>query len=88
MTFVWHRSLLAKVAYDLVPNDFYQYALASSAIKLAVENLLPGTKVELSPCNRDHHLPSHDLTLDMGVCIVFPGVVMPVLSDGLVRRQA
>jgi hypothetical protein len=38
----------------LFANDLDQYALAATAVELAVKYLLPATEVEFARCNRDH----------------------------------
>src|SRR5262249_20928377 len=70
-----------------VTDDFHQHPLAAPAVELAVENLLPGTEIELSFGDCHHNLAPHDLTLHVRIGVVFPRVVVPVLVHWLVRRE-
>ena len=60
--------------------------LLASAIKLAVEDLLPGAEVELALCDGNDNLPPHDLPLQMPIGIILTGI-MPVLRHRLMRRK-
>src|SRR2546427_5878263 len=79
----WDRSL----ARPSVSDDFDQDALSPAAVERAVENLLPGTEVELATSDRHHHFAAHDLSLHVRVRVVLAGAVVKVLSGRLVRRQ-
>ncbi len=50
-------------------------------------DLVPLAEVRLPFGHGDHDLAAHDLSLDVRVGVVFPGVVVPVLAAGLVRRH-
>jgi hypothetical protein len=71
----------------LFPDDFDEDAFPAAAIELAVENLLPWTKVELSARYRNHDFASHQLALDVRIGIVFPGIVVTILVDRFMGRQ-
>ena len=71
---------------DLLPDDLHQNPFSPSAVELAVEDLLPGTEIQFSVCDRNDHFPSHDLALHVSVGIVFSGV-MTILGDRLVGRK-
>jgi len=71
----------------LLADDLDQHPLLAAAVELTVEDLLPGTEVELSGSHRDHHFTAHHLALDMGVSVVFSSSVVMVLVDRFVRRQ-
>src|SRR5207249_10244079 len=71
----------------LFANDLNENSLLSSAIKLSIEDLLPGSKVQLTARNSDDHLASHDLPLDMRIGIVLSGVVVPILAHRLMRHE-
>ena len=73
------------MADRLLTDDFHQDALPATAVKLAVENLLPRAKVQTAVCNRHDDLAPHDLPLQMGVAVVLAGAVMTVAADGIVR---
>src|SRR5207244_5499108 len=76
------------VAHDLTsdllfPDYLDQHSLFSSAVELAVENLFPRSEIQLAFGDRNNDFATHDLTLEMGVSVVFSG---PVVSIG-VRRS-
>ena len=62
----------------LFSDDLYENPFFPPPVKLSIENLLPRPKIELSSSNSDHDFPAHDLSLHMGIRVVFSGVVMAV----------
>lgn len=71
----------------LFPYDFYQDPLLSVAVKLSIKDLLPRTKIQPPFCYRHHDLAPHYLSLQMCIGIVFPGIVVAVLVDRIMRGQ-
>ena len=71
----------------LFSNDLHQYAFPSPSIKLPVEDLFPGTEVQLPFGDGDDYFTSHYLTFEMCVRIVLAGPIMVVLIDRFVGRQ-
>src|SRR5437867_1286118 len=69
-------------------DDLDEHALLAPPVELAVENLLPRPEIELPLRHRHDHLPSHDLALEVRVGVVLAGLVVAVLGDGRVGRQA
>src|SRR5215813_1960381 len=69
----------------LVPNHFHQDAFSPAAVKLAVENLFPWTKVQACARNRHHHFPTHHLSLDVGISVVLTSEIVPVVTERFVR---
>ena len=65
----------------LFSYDFHHDPLRPLAVELAVEDLLPGTEVELTLGNGDDYFPSHDRALKVGVAVIFTGQVMLVTRD-------
>lgn len=63
-------------------DDFYEHALSPPAIKLAVKNLLPSTKVESAVRDGDDDFASKNLSFDVSVGIVFARVVVAIAADG------
>jgi hypothetical protein len=61
--------------------------LAATAFKLAIKNLLPGTKVEFACGNCGYDLPPHDLAFHVGVSVVLARSVMAVARNGLMWRE-
>ena len=61
-----------------LPDDLDQNSLGSPAVEFAVEDLLPGSEVELPLGDRDDDLAAHDLALVVGVGVVFAGLVVAV----------
>ena len=72
---------------SLLPNDLDQHPLPPPAVELAVEDPLPRAKVEAAVGYRDDDLAAHDLSLQVGVGVVFAGAVVPVLVNRCVRSQ-
>src|SRR3972149_834753 len=64
----------------LFPNNLHQNPFPSSAIKLPIKNLLPGTKIQFALCNCNHDFPSHNLSFQMGISIIFT-IVVTVLGN-------
>ena len=71
----------------LLIDDLHEDTLPPSPVGLSVKNLIPGTEVELTACNGDHHFPSHDLPLQVGAPGVRAGPVVMVSGNGLVRSD-
>ena len=72
-----HRCLTQREGPGSLADDLDQDALLSAAVELAVEDLLPGSEVELPACDRDHDLAAHHLPLEMCNGVVLAGVVVP-----------
>jgi hypothetical protein len=75
------------ISSDLFTYDLDQHPLPPPAVELPVEDALPGAKVQPAAGDSNHHLAPHHLPLQVRVCIVLPGVIVPVLSDGRVGSQ-
>ena len=84
---LWSRKLYELPGLSL-PNDLYQHPLSPSAVELTVEDLLPRAEIEPPLRHRHHHLAAHHLALEVRVAVVFPGAVVLVVRNRLVRRQA
>jgi hypothetical protein len=61
----------------LFPNNLHQHPLASHAIELPVEDLLPRAEIQLAICYSHHYLPPHHLAL-----VVRVGVALASASVG------
>ena len=70
------------------PDDLDQHPLPTPAVELPVEDPLPRAKVEPALGHRHHHLAPHDLAFQVGVGIVFAGIIVPVLADGRMGSQS
>lgn len=71
----------------LLPNNLHQNPPSPARSELAVEDLLPGAKIELALGDGDDQIAAHDLALHVGVGVVFAGAVMVVLGGRCVWRQ-
>ena len=71
----------------LLTDDLHQNPFAATPIELPVEDLFPGTKVQLAIGDRHHHFATHDLPFYMSVGVVLTGIVMPILADGFMRCE-
>src|SRR5262245_16288644 len=58
-------------AAALFADDFDQNSFLAAAVEFAVEDLLPGTEIQLAICDGNHHFTAHDLALDVRVRVVF-----------------
>src|SRR6267142_4819781 len=65
----------------LLSNYLHQYALSSTAIKLAIEDLLPWAKVQLTVRNSNNHFAPHHLSLDMSIAIVLAREIVMVRAQ-------
>ena len=72
----------------LLTDDLDEDSLAAAAVKLAVEDLFPRAEVELAARDGDGDLSAHDLALQVGIAVVFAGLVVAVLLDGCVGGPA
>lgn len=70
-----------------LPDDLRENPLPPPSVEFAVEDLLPGTEVELAGGDGHHHFAAHDLALHVRVGVIFAGAVVTVLRDRLVRGQ-
>ena len=68
----------------LLADNLYEHALFAPPVELAVEDLLPRSKVEISVSYGDHHLPSHDLAFKVCIAVVLTGAIVAVIIDGFV----
>jgi hypothetical protein len=69
----------------LFSNDLDQHSFSPSAVEFAVENLFPRSEIQFAFGDRDDNFTAHDLTLEMGVGVIFSS---PVVSIGAGRRVA
>src|SRR6185369_7112168 len=83
----WSSKSKARIL-SLLANDLDEHALLAASIEFAVENLLPGTEIEFAVGDRHDNFASHHLAFDVGIGIVFAGVVVAVLFGGRVRHEA
>ena len=79
-------SILLILSIRSLSDYLDQHSLFSSAVEFAVENLFPRAEVQFAfgDCNED--FPAHDLTLEMGVSVVFAGPVVSIGGGRRVRR--
>src|SRR5271157_4929697 len=75
-------------SHALLSHDLDQHPLLAAPVELAVEDLLPGPKVELPAGNCHDDFAAHHLPLEMGVTVVFAGAVVVVgLGTRIVRGE-
>ena len=79
--------LRVPVGPGLLPNDLHQHPLPSPPVKLSVENLFPGAKVEFAFGDRDDDFAAHDLAFHVRVGIVLPGAVVVILRSWRMRSE-
>jgi len=84
-TFTLHH-LQFNIEVLLLPDDLHQHPFLPFSIELTIENLLPGTEVELAVRDRDDDLAAHDRPLEVRIGVVFAAVVL-VLGNRFVRRK-
>ena len=68
------------------PDNLYQHPLVPHPIELKVEDLFPGTEIELAITDGDHGFPTHDGSLKVRVGVVLESVVL-VLAVGFFWSQ-
>ena len=71
----------------LISNYFDEHSLAPAAVEFAVENLFPRPEVQFAFGDRDDDFAAHDLTLEVGVSIVFARAIVAIRGGRLVRRE-
>ena len=77
-----------ELASDLLFPDYLdQHSLFSLAVEFAVENLFPRSEIQFAFSNRDDNFAAHDLTLEMGVGVIFASPVVSIGAGRSVRRQ-
>ncbi len=72
---------------ELFANDFHENTFSAAAVEFAVEDLFPGSEVELSFGDRDDDFPSHDLAFHVRVGIVLAGAIVMILRRRRVGRE-
>lgn len=78
--------MISSTVSKLLADYLHQYPLPSFPIELAVENLLPGAKIQLPFGNGHHHLAPHDGALQMGIGIILKAIVL-ILRIGFFGGQ-
>ena len=63
-----------------------QHSLLSSAVEFAVENLFPRSEIQFAIGDGDDNFTAHDLTLKMGVGVIFSSPVMSIGAGRSVWR--
>src|SRR5262245_61714750 len=66
---------------------FDKHPFLATTVKFAIEDLLPGTEVELAFRDCDDHLAPHHLPFQVSVTIVLAGQIVTVALQRLVRSQ-
>ncbi len=65
------------------PDQLHQNPFSAPPIKLTVKNLFPGPKIETPLRDRDHDLAAHDLTFEVRIAIVLPGLIVAIPTERL-----
>jgi len=71
----------------IIPDDLDEHPFFPLPVELAVEDLLRGAEVQPAVRDGDHHLPAHDLALQVCVTVVLAGAVVLVARNRLVGRK-
>ncbi len=71
----------------LLADNLDQHVIAVAAVKLTVKDLFQQAKTQTAIGDGTHHIPSHDLSLQMGIPVVFARAVMATTADRIVRSQ-
>ena len=66
--------------WGLFADNLDEHPFFSFAIKLPVENLFPGTKVQPPFCDGNNDFPTYDLALVMGIAVILSGSVVLVAA--------
>ena len=78
---------MSSCALRLISNYLHERSLAPSAVEFAVENLFPRPEVQFAFGDRNYDFAAHDLTLEVGVGIVFAGAIVAISAGWRVRRE-
>jgi hypothetical protein len=73
-------------AFILLPDDLDQDAFAAQTVKLAIEYLLPRSEIQSPVRDRDNDFTSHNLALQVRVCIVLPRAVVKIVIRVRIER--
>ena len=65
----------------LFANNLDEDAFVSAAVELGVEDLFPRAEVEFAFGDGDDNFAAENLAFEMGVAVVFAGIVMAVFFD-------
>jgi hypothetical protein len=63
--------ILRQALARLFPYDLHEHPLSSAAIEFSVKDLFPWPKIQLAFGDGDNYFSAHDLTLHMGVSVIF-----------------
>jgi len=66
---------------NLFADYLHQHSLPPSAIKLTIKNLLPCAKIKLAVSKGNDNFSAHHLSLQVRICVIFSGIVVPILVD-------
>ena len=59
----------------LFTDNFYERPFATTTVKFAVKNPLPGAEIQFSVRDCHHHLTPHNLAFHVGIGIVLADIV-------------
>ena len=76
-----------RVSKWLVSNYLDEHSLSAAAVEFAVEDLFPRAEIEFAFGDGDDDFAAHDLTLEVGVSIVFAGAIVAISGGWRVWRQ-
>src|SRR6478752_7961141 len=79
--------MVSPVLLAVITDDFYKNALFAAAVELPVKDLFPWTKIQLAFGDSDDDFPAHDLTLQVGIGIIFAGAIVSIGCRRRMRRQ-
>src|SRR5437867_11500520 len=61
---------------SLLSDYLNEHTFAPSSVEFAVENLFPRPEIQFAFGDRDDDFAAHDLTLEVGVSVVFASPIM------------
>jgi len=78
--------MISRSGRFLFPDYFYKHPFPAFTVKLAVKDLLPGTKIELTVCNCYNSFTTHQSSFYVSVGIILETIVL-ILGIGFFRSK-
>ena len=83
---MWSRLEKPPRQLSLLSDYLNQHAFSSAAVEFTVENLFTRPEIQFAFGDRNDSFSPHDLTLEVGVSVVFAGTVVSIGVRRRVRR--
>lgn len=71
---------------QLLTNNLHKQPLLAIAVELVIKDVLPRAEMELAVSDRYNDLPTHDLSFQVGIGVIFKAIVL-ILAVRFLRGQ-